>query len=199
MVCAAPCAVSVYAGKGMSHEEVSASPRTVMQQLIFRIPAAARFANRATSRVCKSTFETVAPGVEALVALGSLFGRQSEIRTDVKINVAMLRLAPAASVRIPVFASGGCFVYAAESEVQAAETKVAEKDLAILEQDLTEIVVANKSAKEAKIVFANGERIDEPWVKLLTQNGFIIEKDEAEAKRQEEIIKKVGLEDYGQE
>jgi hypothetical protein len=59
------------------------------------------------------------------------------------------------------------------------------------------LIVVNTGAAEAKFVFGNGTRVEEPWVKLLTQNGFFVARDETEAKGEEEISKKVGLVTYG--
>jgi hypothetical protein len=60
------------------------------------------------------------------------------------------------------------------------------------------VKVSNESEKPARLIFANGSRIEEPWVKLLSQNGFLIARDLEEAKRQEAISKEVGLAKYGQ-
>lgn len=140
-----------------------------------------------------------------------MFGQDAEIPTDVRTNVVMAKIQPGARMKLPVF-DGGCFVYPIESSLQVEGTAVPEKQLAILNHFSGEIVIENSGKIEAKVIFGNAERIEgtkdrwffllshfekEPWVKLLTQNGFLIARDEAEAKHQEELSKKQGLAKYG--
>jgi redox-sensitive bicupin YhaK (pirin superfamily) len=200
VLCQGPTAVSLFAGRGMSHEEATHTAEFCsLQQVIMRLPESSTV-KPAWAMSSKAAFKTVSTGADVLVAVGSLFGIDAGLPdTGVKSNIVMAKLQPGCSLTLPVF-PGGCFVYpVGDSSVRVEETDVPTKQLAVLEDFSGEIVVQNTGKADARFVFANAERINEPWVKLLTQNGFLIAKDKDEALRQEQLSKQLGLDKYGRE
>ena len=95
----------------------------------------------------------------------------TSVTTETPYNIVLLKLAPGAKLTLPTM-PGGCFVYCSTSKLTVNATAVAERTLAIIESGSDDIVVCNvDSAATAQVIFANGTRIEEPWTKLLTQNG----------------------------
>jgi redox-sensitive bicupin YhaK (pirin superfamily) len=191
-----PVVVSIFAGRGMAHEEKTHSDEaTTMEQLIWLIPEEAR-SRPAKATLSKGKFTRVGNGAEILVGVGKAFGIDSDVETHSPITVLMGRLLSGGHVSIPTI-PGGTFFYALNGAVTANDQEVPEKTLAIVESGSDDLHLRNSGAGEVRFIFGNGARIEEPWVKLLTQNGFLLARDEAEAKRQEAISKKVGLSKYG--
>lgn len=134
----------------------------------------------------------------AVAHSGNLFGISAGIETQSQVNVLMGKLQPGAAVRIPTV-PGGTFVYTLVGALQFnnGDATIAEHMLAIVASGSDHIALHNAGAAPARFLFGNGARIDEPWVKLLTHNGFFLCRDEDEARRQERILQTVGLDAYG--
>lgn len=183
----------------MAHEECThTDDPCMMQQLIFLIPESAKSKPARTQLNSSGFFSTGDEGSEAFLACGKMFDRDAGLSTETTINVVFGKLDAKAGVTLKTFV-GGCFVYVLEGELSINDrTTVGERTLAIVEDGDADLRLTAQSSGGAKYIFANGERIDEPWVKLLTHNGFLIAKDEAEALHQEQIVNKVGLHRYGQ-
>ncbi len=127
-----------------------------------------------------------------------MFGVDSGVETHSAVNVLLIRLEAGATIQIPTI-PGGTFIFGPSGAgIIDGHTLVPEKTLAVIESGFGEIALRNIGANSANYIFANGSRIDEPWVKLLTSNGFFLCRDEEEAKRQDSILKSVGVEKYGQ-
>lgn len=166
------------------------------RQLICLIPS-----NSATKpaqvQVNRTGFFSTSEGSEAFLACGKMFDRDAGITTETPMNVVFGKLAAKSSVTLKTM-FGGCFVYVVEGELMLNErTLVPEKTLAILDEGDADLQL--QAMLDSKYVFGNGERVEESWVKLLTHSGFLIASDEIEALRQEEIVKKVGLQHYGRQ
>merc|ERR1711916_73989 len=76
------------------------------------------------------------------------------------------------------------WAYVLEGELTAAGDRVAkEKDLMIFSKGKGLAGLRSGGAGKSEIIFGFGKPIDEPWVKLLGGNGFVIAptKDDAEA------------------
>ena len=64
-------------------------------------------------------------------------------------------------------------------------------------QEANSSFMAASSTDEVEFVFGWGARIEEPWVKLLTHNGFFLALSLEAAQRQEKIFLEQGMTSYG--
>lgn len=190
----------------MAHEEFSNAATSVenpveMQQLVMVVPEASR-AKPSRTETNRDGFVKLDDGVgEVLVAAGSFRGiGATNVTTETPMTVLMVKLNAGAKLALPTMA-GGCFLYGLTTELKVNESCVVPRRvLAVVASGTDELVVANvDSAATAHFIFANGARVDDPWVKLLTGGGFLLARDEAEALRQEALFKKVGLNSYGRD
>lgn len=187
-----------FAGRGLSHDEHTASDEsTLMSQLIWLIPEAERSSPARMEIAEPAGFLPAGPGASVCVAVGEAFGRKSPVVTATPITMVFGNLDPDATIELPAL-GGGTFIFVADGALKAQETEIPTHNLAILEGGPGKVIARNIGKEAARFIYGSGERIDEPWVKLLTHNGFILCRDLEEARRQEEILKRVGLENYGQ-
>ena len=195
----APETAVVFAGRGMAHQECSATDDTTeLSQLVWMIPEKSRTKPHRVHELKPAKWATIAQGVEAHIVVGEAFGIKSEVETETKVTVVQMVLQPGADVEF-VTIKGGAFVYPLDGALTVDKADVPAKSIAVLTNADGAVPVYNTSKEPVRLVLANGEKIDEPWVKLLFQNGFIIARDEEAARKQETICRQVGLEKYGKE
>lgn len=175
----------------------------MITQLIWLIPSAARVKKPTICDLGPLQWEEIPGhvGARSIVLVGEMFGRASPVETETKLNVAILSLVPGAIAEVPHVHGGGCFLYCRTGgpvSLNESTSMLEAGEIAVVQQKQGEhLRIANTGQEECTLVFGNGEKIDEPWVKLKTHNGFLIASTLEEALQQENIIKKVGLENYG--
>ena len=195
-----PEGVVAMAGRGLTHDEHSATDEeTTLGQLIWLIPEASRSKPlRVAESANAGQWTPVGDKARVHVVVGSAFGADSKVETESHILVVMAELEAGGSIEFETV-EGGAFVYPMSGELTIdGNSVVAARHLAILTSAAGKVSVQNTSPKDKmRLVFGNGKTVDEPWVKLLTHNGFLIARNLDAARKQEEIIKQVGLDKYG--
>eukprot|EP00232_Nephroselmis_pyriformis_P019412 CAMPEP_0182875502 /NCGR_PEP_ID=MMETSP0034_2-20130328/13578_1 /TAXON_ID=156128 /ORGANISM="Nephroselmis pyriformis, Strain CCMP717" /LENGTH=289 /DNA_ID=CAMNT_0025008241 /DNA_START=108 /DNA_END=977 /DNA_ORIENTATION=+ len=177
MIGPGPFCTSVKAGRGVCHDESTGTDDpTKMFQMVWLTPEEHR------ADACEYEEALSPPWVEQdggkvriMLCAGSLGDVTSKITSPRRLMVLYAELAPGGTLEVPTPAGGG-FVYAVEGGVAVSGTVVGQQEVAVLEQAGGALSVAHHEGA-AKIVIGVGERIEEPWVKLLFSNGFLLARD----------------------
>ena len=193
-----PAVLSTMAGSGVSHEEKSASDDLLsISQIVWLIPEASRTLPHRSEQLSDANWHQISPGHKILVAVGSILGIDSPIITETPVNLFMGHLDAGSTTEIKTIFGGG-FLYCVNGQLTIDETLiVSAHQVAVLTSADGKITISNTSKETVKYVFGNGSRIEEPWVKLLTHNGFLLAANLEAAREQEKIIERVGVEHYG--
>lgn len=149
------------------------------------------------SRVEPAQWHDCGNGARILVAVGSALGHSSPVETETPVTVVMGTLqGPGARMELPQLA-GGCFVYARSGALRVNGIAVPCHHVAVVPSAEGVVAIEHDDGDEVDFLFGNGRAIDEPWVKLKTQNGFLLAASLDDALAQEELSRRVGLETFG--
>jgi len=200
----APMGVCVNAGRGAVHEEKTAvSDETKTLQIVWLIPEASRskVATESTQEPHLVEFES---GASIRVWVGRPFGDESAsaVVTPTPLNIITGTLKPNGSLEIEDTSAGGAFLYpfSAGVRVQVSDSEtVKSRHVAIFDDASGGVIkVRNESSTdEVEFVCGWGTRIEEPWVKLLTHNGFFLARSLEAARLQEKLFLEQGMTSYG--
>ena len=153
------------AGRGISHSEVSTAATTVLHgaQLWVVLPqAAAGVAPRFEHYVPPAV--DPAPGVEAQVFVGTLWGSTSPVRVESALLGAEVRLAPGAAVGLPVDEAFEVGVLVDSGSVTVDGTPVAAAELAVVEAGRAAGLVLEAGSQGARVLVLGGEPFTEEIV-----------------------------------
>eukprot|EP00873_Tetraselmis_striata_P016933 jgi/Tetstr1/437197/TSEL_002767.t1 len=201
--------LATYAGRGASHDEHTASDtETRMSQLAWLIPEA----NRDDPARCDHA-DDMAPKlldggkVEAWdVAQQGLFEGHPEpsakLPAPIRIDVVMSRIQPGGTLSVKEMTPGGAFAFIANPDfpgkVDVSGTELAASELAILSAECGPVTVRNDGGDPVEVLLGAGQRVEEPWVKILHSNGFLIAKDAEAARAKAAQFDLEGPERFGQ-
>jgi len=200
----APMGVCLNAGRGVVHEEKTAvSDETKALQIVWLIPQESR-SKVATELTQKPHLVEFESGASVRVWVGQPFGDKSAstVVTPTPLNIITGTLKPNGSLDIGDTCAGGAFFYpfSAEANVQVSDSEtVRSRHVAIFDEASGgRIKFKNESGTdEIEFVCGWGARIEEPWVKLLTHNGFFLARSLEAAQLQEKLFLEQGITSYG--
>ncbi|MCH8203025.1 MAG: pirin family protein [Proteobacteria bacterium] len=200
----APMGVCLNAGRGVVHEEKTAVPdETKALQIVWLIPEESR-SKVATEFAQKPHLVEFESGASVRVWVGHPFGDKSAstVVTPTPVNIITGTLKPNGSLDIGDTCAGGAFFYpfSAEANVQVSDSEtVKSRHVAIFDEASGgTIKFKNESGTdEVEFVCGWGARIEEPWVKLLTHNGFFLARSLEAAQLQEKLFLEQGITSYG--
>lgn len=188
----------VSAGKGLCHNEFTAREGTHMAiQTIFKIPKDKLCLQPELIRVKKEDVPVIElEGGKLRVNIGRHGKVESPAKLQAFPRAVMLRVAVdiGKSMRIPIDADlqhGFVIVIDGKCKV-GAENQELEKDSGLLMfAEGGDLIIDNGDGeKVCDALIVAGKPLNEPWVKLLGRNGFIIAEDEKEADRVMNVIHK---------
>ena len=130
-------------------------------------------------------------GAKVSLFLGK-FGNQEimEAKTHAPVNVFGIEINAGKSFTFASTQLGALLYVKQGTNVSVNGKKVGEKELAVFDSKAKgDVTVQNESEKDsARVFFAEGEPVEGPWVKLLTNNGFLLAADEESAKKKEKEL-----------
>lgn len=153
------------AGRGISHSEVSTAATTVLHgaQLWVVLPQAAADVEPRFEHHVPPTVDP-APGVEAQVFVGSLWGSTSPVRVESALLGAEVRLAPGATVGLPVDEAFEVGVLVDTGSVTVDGTPVGAAELAVVEAGRAAGLVLEAGPEGARVLVLGGEPFTEEIV-----------------------------------
>ncbi|MBM6401218.1 pirin family protein [Phycicoccus sp. MQZ13P-5] len=152
------------AGRGISHSEVSTPATSVLHgaQLWVVLPSSAAGAEPRFEHHVPAVVRP-APGVEARVFVGSLWGSSSPVRVETPLLGVEVVLAGAASVAVPVPDGFELGVLVDSGSVRVDGQDVEPAALAVLEAGVTSVVV-EAGGEGARVLLLGGEPFREEVV-----------------------------------
>lgn len=163
------------AGRGAVHDERTEGPGLhEMTQIILRLPA--RRADVAAS-VTRIAPERIAPSVLRL------FGPSTLAPLDLDAAAYHVVLAPGddATITLPASQRAG-FAYTRGGAAHVAGVAVTADHVAELAPDGSPLVIEASDDRGADLLLGVGAPLDEPWVKLLGHDGFVVAPSEDAAR-----------------
>ncbi len=155
-----------HAGWGVVHDEHTTSAGShSMMQIILRLPAAARESRPWFRKLGRVSLE--ADGVHCALGPGEL----RELGLDSAIHLGRMSPSSTAAVDIPSTHSE-ILVYVREGSASVCGTEVRADHFALLADEGA--MTLESGGEGAYVVVLSGSKVDEPWVRLLGHNGFLI-------------------------
>ena len=189
---------AVSAGKGVCHEEKSAREGNHSAiQTIFKIPANKLDLPPELKKVTKDQIPVMkVEGGELRVNIGRLGDTESPATLKSLPRVVMARafVEKGKTMNVPLDSDlehGYVLVINGECKVGSEKESLSKGGGIIVFGSGGNLLLDNESGESlCDALVVAGKPLNEPWVKLLSRNGFIIAKDEETANRVEEIILK---------
>lgn len=189
---------AVSAGRGVCHEEKSAREgRHVAIQTIFKIPQDKLHLPPELIRIDKDQIPVLEmDGGKVRLNVGKLGGVESPVKLKAFPRAVMLRamVDKGKAMTIPLdgdLERGFVVVIDGKCKVGSGKEELGKDEGLLVFGSGGGLVLDNCQGEGiCDTLIVAGKPLNEPWVKLLGRNGFIIAKDEAEADKVMDVIKK---------